>query len=125
MHDNPKKQDNLRNMPERSLQRESELIRIEREAVANFYGSFDDLELALGMLRMGDHLGWKPLVLIHNKRTLRKAEEILNITFRDFFPAEGPNAERSMGYKFAKGLSNFWRAVSGDIKVENRREIAE
>ncbi len=30
-----------------------------------------------------------------------------------------------MGYNVAKGLGNFWKAVSGDLKVENRREISQ
>jgi hypothetical protein len=125
MKSNPKKQANLLKMPQRTLEREAELTRIEREAFANFHGTFDDLELALAVLRTGDYLGWRPLVLIHNKRTIRKIEEILNINIREFFPPEGPCAERSIGYKIAKGVSNFWKAVSGDTKIENRREIGE
>lgn len=124
MEDNPNKAENLIKMPPRSIDREMELTRIEREAIANFRGQLDDLESALGMLRMADHFGWRVMVLIHNKRTIRKFEEILKINVREFFPAEGPIAERSLGYKFAKQLSNFWKAVSGDIPVENRRDIA-
>ena len=63
-----------------------------------FSGMFDDLEAALGVLRIGHHLGWRVLVLIHNKRTIRKYEEILGIDVREFFPAEGPSCERSIGY---------------------------
>lgn len=125
MTPNPMKQANLLDMPLRTLEREAELTRIEREAFANFRGVFDDLELALGILRTGDYLGWRPLVLIHNKRTIRKVESILGINLREFFPAEGTSAQRSIGYKFAKGLSNFWKAVSGDIPVDNRRTIGD
>jgi len=122
---NPEKESNLLKMPSRTMERESELIRIEREAFANFTGQFDDLELALGILRTGDYLGWKPLVLIHNKRTIRKVEGILGITVREFFEPEGACAERSIGYSFAKKIGKFWKAVSGDVKVEQRREIGE
>lgn len=125
MKSNPKKQANLLKMQQRTLERESELIRIEREAIANFHGIFDDLEMALGILRTGDYLGWRPLVLIHNKRTIRKFENILGINIREFFPPEGECAERSIGYRIAKQLTNFWKAVSGDIKIENRREIGD
>ena len=122
---NPHKNANLLKMPPRKVDREADLVRIEREAVANFSGPLDDLSGALGMLRMGDHFGWRVLVLIHNKRTIRKYEEILNIKIREFFEEEGSQACRSMGYMFAKRLGNFWKAVSGDIKVENRREISQ
>ena len=107
----------------RTLEQEAELIRIEREAIARFSGFLDDLEAALGMLRLGHHLGWRVLVLIHNKRTLRKYEEILGINIRELFPAEGPSHERSVGYGIAKKLGNFWKAVSGAIKIEDRRLI--
>ena len=119
------KQANLLKMPSRTFDREAELTGIEREAFANFHGVFDDLELALGVLRTGDYLGWRPLVLIHNKRTIRKIEDILGINIREFFPPEGASADRSLGYKIAKQLTNFWKAVSGDTKIDNRREIGE
>lgn len=108
--------------------RVEQLQEIEREAIARFRGTFDELEAALGMLRMGDHIGWKPLVLIHNKRTIRKYEEILGISVRDFFPEEGPSVGRSLGYSIAKRIGNFWKAVSGEVKDDGlkaqRREIA-
>ncbi|WP_300338725.1 hypothetical protein [Accumulibacter sp.] len=111
-----------------NVERIEELHAKEREAIASFTGQFDELEAALGMLHLGDHLGWKPLVLIHNKRTIRKYEEILGIDIREFFPPEGPSADRSLGYRIAKKLGNFWKAVSGEIKDDElkaqRREVA-
>ena len=88
-----------------------------------FEGQLDELESAVGMLMMGRLFGWKVLVLIHNKRTIRKYEEILGISVRDAFPEEGPLAYKSMGLDLAKKLGNFWKAVSGDVKVEHRREL--
>lgn len=105
-----------------SLDRAQRLYEIEREAVAKFYGDFDELEAAIGVLHVGDHLGWKPLVLIHNKRTIRKYEEILGIKVREFFKDEGPSAERSLGYSIVKRLGNFWKAVSGEVKDDELRE---
>lgn len=119
----PKYDDNLNKTLIRSLVQTAELERIEREALANFQGQLTDLEAALGVLRIGGHIGWKPLVLIHNKRTLRKYEEILNINFKEFFPEEGPSWDRSYGYVIAKKLGNFWKAVSGEIKIDRKKEI--
>lgn len=95
-----------------------ELYEIERKALARFKGQLDEFEAAVGMLHLGHHFGWKPLVLIHNKRTLKKYEDILGINIRELFPEEGPSAERSLGYTIAKKLGNFWKAVSGAIKDE-------
>jgi predicted regulator of amino acid metabolism with ACT domain len=120
-----KHQENLDKLAKLTVAQAAELERIERDAVADFRGIFDDLEKAIGMLRIGHHLGWKVLVLIHNKRTIKKYEKILNIKIRDIFPEEGPSADRSIGYKVAQKLGNFWKAVSGDIKIEQRRDIDE
>jgi len=114
----------LKRLAKLTFEQEAELIRIEREAIVNFEGYIDELEAALGVLRIGHHVGWKVLVLVHNKRTIRKYEQILGISVREFFPEEGPSAYRSLGYSFAKKIGNFWKAVSGDIKVEQRREFS-
>jgi len=121
----PNYKKNLAMMATRSSGQVEELEQIERNAFANFSGQLDELVGALGMLRLGQHVGWRVLVLIHNKRTIRKYEEILGIKVRDYFPEEGPSADRSIGYKFVKKIGNYWKAVSGDIKVESRRLIDE
>lgn len=105
--------------PEQKIQ----LQDIEDKAITYFSGTLDELESALGMLKMGHHFGWRVLYLIHSKKTIRKYEEILNIRIRDLFPEEGPSSERSVGLALAKKASNFWKVVSGDIKIDNRREI--
>ena len=119
----PNYEKNLEETVERSIDRSAELERIEREAFANFKGQFPELTSALGMLRIGDHVGWRVLVLLHSKATIRKYERILNIKVREFFPEEGPCADRSFGYRAAKKITNFWKAVSGDIKIDNKKEI--
>ena len=93
--------------------------------MANFSGSLEELEKAIGMLIVGYHFGWKVLMLVHSKRTIRKYEKILDIDIKEYFPAEGKSARRSMGLDLAKQIGNFWQVVSGDIKVDNRREIED
>ncbi len=105
--------------PEQKLQ----LQFIEDQAICNFSGMLDELESALGMLRIGHHYGWRTLYILHSKKTIRKYEEILNIKIREIFDEEGPSAQRSVGLALAKKASNFWKAVSGEYRVENRREV--
>lgn len=104
------------------------LYEIERKAFARFSGQIDELESAIGMLHLGFHIGWRPLVLIHDKKTIKKYEQLLGIEIREFFPPEGPSAPRSLGYTIAKKYSNFWKVVSGETKSDElksqRREIA-
>lgn len=93
--------------------------------VASFSGSLEDLEKAIGMMIVGYHFGWKVLLLVHSKRTIKKYEKILDIDIKEFFPAEGRSANRSIGLDIAKQIGNFWQVVSGDIKVDNRRDIED
>jgi hypothetical protein len=100
-----------------------QLQEIEDNAIVNFVGTVDELESALGMLRIGHHMGWKMLYVAHSKKTIRKYEEILDIKIRDLFDETGPSAGRSIGLALAEKFSNFWKVVSGDIKIENRKKI--
>lgn len=86
----------------------------EKRAIIQFTGILDELESAIGMLRISHHMGWKVLYMIHSKRTIRKYEEILDIKIRDIFPDEEPSANRSTGLEIAKKFSNFWKVVSGE-----------
>jgi hypothetical protein len=89
-------------------------------AIFNFAGSLDELEGALGMYMIGRHLGWKVLYVIHSKQTIRKYERILAISVRHEFPAEGPDAMRSRGYRSVRDASNFWKAASSGQIPEKR-----
>jgi hypothetical protein len=93
------------------------------ERAASFIGQIDELESAIGMLHIGRLFGWKVLVLVHNKRTIRKYEEILGIDIRKEFEETGPLASKSVGLGVVEKLGEFWKAVSGDVKVPEKREI--
>lgn len=124
-------EDKLReeNLAKLTPTQKAELDRIEADAIAEFKGYLDELESALGMLRMGHHFGWRMLYLIHSKSTIRKYEKILGIKIRDIFPEEGPSAERSLAMRIAKKASNFWKVVSGEapeakeLDRETKRQV--
>ncbi|CAG0987784.1 hypothetical protein MTYP_02111 [Methylophilaceae bacterium] len=104
-------------------EQKEQLQTIEDKAITNFVGMIDELESALGMLRIGYHVGWKVIYMVHSKKTVRKYEEILDIKVREIFPERGPSADRSVGLALADKFSNFWKVVSGEIKIDHRREI--
>ena len=106
-----------------SEEQKAKLQEIEDNAIISFSGSIDELESALGMLRIGHHFGWRVLYLIHSKKTVRKYEEILGIKIRDIFNETGASSNRSIGLSLAMKASNFWKVVSGEEKIENRRKI--
>lgn len=121
----PKGKTTITKVERTSDARSLELISVAQTAAHKFAGPIDDLQKAIGMLMTGDLFGWKVLILVHNKRTVRKYEEILGIDVKEFFPEEGPYAHRSVGYTIATKIGNFWKAVSGDVPIDNRREITK
>lgn len=100
--------------PEQS-ERAAEVI---QGAIARFSGSFDELKAAIGMYMLGHYVGWRVLVLLHSKSTIRKYERILDITVREEFAETGPESDRSLFFKAAQAVSNFWKVVSGEIKLD-------
>jgi hypothetical protein len=111
-------------IPPLTAKQAQDMIKLVEERTKEFSGIFDELESAIGMYMIGRLVGWRVLVLIHNKRTIRKYEEILGgIDIRKEFPEEGPLAGKSLGLELAKKLGNFWKAVSGETKIEDRRTL--
>lgn len=110
-----------------TVEQKEQLQTIEDKAITNFVGMIDELESALGMLRIGHHVGWKVIYMVHSKKTVRKYEEILDIKVREIFPERGPSAGRSVGLALADKFTNFWKVVSGDkdhkIPTEDRKKI--
>ena len=115
---------NLKNITRPSESRRLELEDTQIRAIANFKGQLTTLESALGMLHIGDQLGWRALAIVHSPRTLKKYEEILGISAKEFFPEIGPSSDRSMGYVAARKLKDFWKAVTGEVKIEHKKEIS-
>lgn len=85
-------------------------------------GSFTELESALGMLYMGHAFGWKVLYIIHSASTVRKYERILGIIAKEEFPAETDHSNRSLAFGVAKKVSNFWKAVRGEVEADGIRD---
>lgn len=91
------------------------------ERIRSFKGQLQTLESAIGAYIVGRKLGWKVLYLVHDKRTIRKYEDILAIKFRDELPADGELASKSLAWVMASKLSNFWKAVSGELKIKDKK----
>jgi hypothetical protein len=89
----------------------------------NFEGNVDDFNSAVGFLFSGYYYGWRFLYLAHSKRTVRKYEQILEIKVRDFFDQTGQFSYRSVGLNHAVKYPNYWKLVSGDIPIPDRKSI--
>jgi hypothetical protein len=94
---------------------EKQLVEIIDKATKNFSGQLDTLESAIGYLMIGRKFGWRVMYLIHNRSTIRNYEKILGFDSKKVMPEEGPCAEKSVAYKAVKRVSNYWKAVKGEI----------
>lgn len=121
MKTNPYFEENLKKQTPLSDEKLRHLEKIEQIAIAKYTGDLGDLESALGMLRLGQQYGWRVMYLIHSKATIRKYERILGISVKEEMPEEGPSTIRVRAFKIIKALGNFWKVVSGEAKVEGKR----
>ena len=99
---------------------EKEMI---EKAIKNFEGLIPTLEGAIGTYLAGKEMGWKVVYLVHDKRTIRKYEEILGIEFKEELPDEGRWAHKSVALEACKKVSNFWKAVKGEIPGIRTQEM--
>lgn len=93
----------------------AKLYEIAQTAIQHFSGEGTVLESAIGALYVGNAYGWRVLFLIHGRSTIRKYERILSIKFQECVPEDTPLSRRSIAYRALKGVTNFWKAVKGEI----------
>jgi len=78
---------------------------------------------AIGYAFFARKMGWKPMLLMTGQRTIKTYEKILNIDSRTEFEEIGPAASRSVAWGAAATISNFWKAVKGEIKNIRSNEL--
>ncbi len=102
---------------------DKELIEIIDNATKRFTGNVTELESAIGLFLVARKVGWKGLFLVHTKKTIRRYEEILGISIREYVLEEGELARKSQALKLLKGVTNFWKAVQGEISGVRSKEL--
>ncbi len=93
------------------------------KAIKRYKGNAKKLETAIGMLHLGQHVGWKVLLLIHDKKSIREYEKILGIDIRKDMPDKGELADKSVAWDLVKKVSNYWKAVKGEIPGKRSPEL--
>jgi len=99
-------------MPKRS---ERQIIELFDRAIESYRGDSRELARLIGQYMIARRMGWKVFLLMTDKRTFKQMEEHLGIDPREEFPAEGDLARRSVAWKAVSAVSNFWKAVKGEI----------
>lgn len=105
------------------MKTDAEIMNFLNSVIYDYEGDIDQLEGALAMFLVGRLYGWRVIRLIHSKRTIRVWEEVLGVTINEVLPERGRLAYRSCAARQAAAIGNFWKAVSGEIKIPNRRYL--
>jgi len=83
------------------------------------------MERAIGAYFVGRRLGWKILFILHDRKTVKKYEEILEISFRNEFEEFEDQAKRTYAYKALRAVTNFWKAIKGEVPFERSAIIGK
>jgi hypothetical protein len=94
---------------------DDDYTKIVKNAIENFRGDLYQLETAIGMLAVGRRFGWRVMYLVHTRKTIGKLEKILDIKIRDVLEETSDRTERSLAWSLLKGVTNYWKAVKGEI----------
>jgi hypothetical protein len=92
------------------------LMAIINRAVDEFHGDSSQLESAIGALILGQYVGWKVLMLIHSRSTLKNYSDHLSVPdIRKLMPPTGAFSHRSLAWRVVEGTKNFWKVVRGEM----------
>ena len=93
------------------------------KAVKNFEGNTDNLTGAIGFLMVGQKFGWRIMFFMYSQASVRKYEKILNIKAREYMPELGPYARKAVAWQALQKVTNFWKAVKGEIAGVRSKEV--
>lgn len=95
---------------------EKQLIELIDKAIKEYQGDIDVLASAIGYLMIGRKFGWRVIFFMHRQSTIKKYEKILLIKdSRDYMPELGPWAKKAVAFQAVQKVSNYWKAVKGEI----------
>ena len=85
------------------------------DLLRTYHGDATEFERAVGAYVLGLSMGWKPLLLIHDRKVVRKYGGILGLDFKERLPEVGEIAHRSVAWRLVQKVSSFWKAAKGEI----------
>lgn len=72
---------------------------------------------AVGALVLGQVYGWRGIMMLHSRSTVRKFEQVLGLSLRDCMPDRTQFSERILGVRIADEMGKFWAVVKGEVPV--------
>ena len=102
-------------MAQKRMLSEAELVKLIDERVREFRGDPTELERAIGALSVGRQLGCKVLLLVHDRETIKRYVETLDLEFKAPNMQEvGEYAYKSVDWTVVQKVASFWKAVMGE-----------
>jgi hypothetical protein len=110
----------------------ADMARVAIEACQRFAGDISVCESAIGAFFMARVVGWRPMVLVHDPRTIAKYERILTadgkykIAFKQRFEESAPFPEKANVWRIYLKMQKvwkFWDVVRGQVQVRDRTEL--
>ena len=102
-----------------------ELVELIDSGIHKFYGDTRTLSNAIGYLMIGRQIGWKPVLLMYDRKSIKNYEGILGFDSKDVMPEIGEFARKSVAWKAVQKVTNFWKAVKGEIQGIRSTEIGK
>jgi hypothetical protein len=105
----------VQSVAEKDLARmsEKELLAHIDTRIRAFKGDLTQLERAIGALIAGRKFGWKVMLLVHDRKTIEKYEQILDVDFKTL-PETAECTHKSIGWIAVQKVASFWKAVKGE-----------
>jgi hypothetical protein len=102
---------------------EKQLVETIDKAIKNFHGNSQRLSNAIGYMMLARQFGWRVMLLMHDRKSIKDYEQILGIDSREIFPEYGSLKGKSVAYQALQKVTNFWKAVKGEIAGVRSTEI--
>lgn len=84
------------------------------QVIKDYQGDLEVLEKAIGTYVIGLKFGWRVMLLVHDRRTLKKYSDIIGIDLLKELPEVGDYAEKSFAWRAAQKVKSYWKAVRGE-----------
>ncbi|MGV1046889.1 hypothetical protein [Limnohabitans sp.] len=88
-----------------------------------YKGDLTLLADSLGALNLGKRYGWRVLRIIYSPMTYRKYQKALGLEFNAVVPEVTPLSERSVGYKIASKIKDYWAAVRREYGIDAKERV--
>lgn len=79
--------------------REKRLVEIIDKAIKDFHGNSQRLSNTIGYLMLDRKFGWRVMLLMYGRKSIKDYEKIPGVDSRIIFPEHSPLKNNSMAYR--------------------------